>query len=80
MDEFLTKVQQAFHDAFDVDPQLVSVNTGPDDIPGWDSAGHLGLVSSLESTFGVSFDVDDLMEMENVREIVRILQSKLNRA
>lgn len=80
MEDVFVKVQQAFHDAFDVDPQLVSMDTVPDDIPGWDSVGHLGLASSLESTFGVSLDVDDLMEMENVREIVRIVQSKLNRA
>ncbi|MGA2515971.1 MAG: acyl carrier protein [Thermodesulfobacteriota bacterium] len=80
MEEVFTKVQQAFHDAFDVDPKLVSIDTTPDDIPGWDSVGHLALASSLESAFGVSLDVDDLMEMENVREIVRILQSKLEKA
>jgi acyl carrier protein len=79
MEDVFAKVQQAFHDAFDIDPQLVSMDTAPDDIPGWDSVGHLGLASSLESTFGVSLDVDDLMEMENVREIVRIVESKLNR-
>ena len=80
MEDLLTKVQSAFHDAFDVGPQLVSLDTGPDDIPGWDSVGHLALATTLESTFGVSFDVDELMEMENVREIVRILKSKLNGA
>jgi acyl carrier protein len=80
MEDLLTKVQLAFHDAFDIDPQLVSTDTTPDDIPGWDSVRHLALASSLESTFEVSFDVDDLMEMENVREIVRILNSKLNGA
>jgi len=80
MQDVLTKVQQAFHEAFDIDPQMVSMDTVPDDIQGWDSVGHLGLASSLESIFGVSFDVDDLMEMENVREIMRVLQSKLKRA
>ena len=80
MEDFITKVQLAFHDAFDVDPQLVSMDTAPEDIPGWDSIGHLALASSLESTFKVSLDVDDLMEMESVREIVRILQSKLDGA
>jgi acyl carrier protein len=80
LEDILTKVQQAFHEAFDVDPLLVSMDTVPDNIPGWDSVGHLALASSLESTFGVSLNVDDLMEMENVREIVRVLQSKLNGA
>lgn len=80
MEDILTKVQQGFHQAFDVDPQSISIDTTPDDVVGWDSVGHLELATSLESIFEVSFDVDELMEMENVREIVRILQLKLNGA
>ena len=80
MEDFLTKIQQAFHEAFDVDPLSVSMDTVPDNIPGWDSVGHLALASSLERIFGLSFNVDDLMEMENVREIVRVLRSKLEGA
>jgi acyl carrier protein len=76
MGEVLVKVQQAFHTAFHVDPQSVSLETVPDDIDGWDSVGHLELVAALESIFELSFDVDELMEMENVGEIVRIIQSK----
>jgi acyl carrier protein len=76
-ESLLPRVQNAFHDAFDVDAQFVSMNTAPEDIPGWDSVGHLTLATRLESAFDVSFDVDDLMEMENVREIVRIVDSKL---
>jgi acyl carrier protein len=37
----------------------------------------LDLASRLEAAFGISFDVDDLMEMENVRQIIRIVDSKL---
>lgn len=77
MDDTLSKIQEAFHKAFGVDPQLVSLETTPSDVPAWDSVGHLELASSLEQSFGINLDVDDLMEMENVREIVRVIKSKL---
>jgi len=77
MDNVLTKVRDAFHEAFGVDAQLISMDTTPNEVPAWDSVGHLQLASSLEKAFGINFDVDDLMEMENVREIVRIVNSKL---
>ena len=80
MSDLFSSIQQAFQKAFDIDPQSVTMQTVPDDIPGWDSVGHLTLASTLESTLKMSFDVDELMEMENVREIVRILQLKLNGA
>jgi acyl carrier protein len=75
--EILSRVQGAFKEAFDVDPRSISIDTRPEDVPGWDSVGQLSLASSLEQVFGVNLDVDDLMEMENVREIIRVIGSKL---
>jgi acyl carrier protein len=77
MDNVMVRVQDVFHEAFGVDARLVSLDTTPNDVPAWDSVGHLDLASRLEQAFGISLDVDDLMEMENVREIIRIVSSKL---
>jgi len=75
----LSNVQEAFKAAFDINPQLVSMDTTASDISAWDSVGHLSLAGNLEEVFGISLDVDELMEMENVREIVRIVSSKLSK-
>lgn len=77
METALARVQEAFHLTFGSDPQSISLATTPSDIPAWDSVGHLELASRLEQTFGICFDVDDLMEMENVRNIVQIVEAKL---
>lgn len=73
----LTKVQEAFKATFDTDPQSVSINTKAEDVASWDSVGHLSLAANLEEIFGINLDVDDLMEMESVREIVRVVAAKL---
>ena len=75
--QILSNVQQAFKAAFDIEPQSITMETTASEISAWDSVGHLSLAGSLEEIFEVSLDVDDLMEMENVREIVRIISSKL---
>jgi acyl carrier protein len=75
--DLLARVQKAFNITFETDPQLVSMRTVPEDIDGWDSLGHVTLASNLEQEFQVNFDVDELMEMENVRAIVKILEAKL---
>ena len=79
MQDVLARVQRAFSSAFEVEPGSVTINTLPGDIRAWDSMGHVTLASSLEQEFGLTFDVDELMEMENVREIVRIVHAKLAR-
>jgi acyl carrier protein len=78
-DYVLNQVREAFKSAFEIDPSLVTLDTSASDIPGWDSVGHLSLASSLEQTFGISLDVDELIEMENVHEIVRIISAKVGK-
>jgi acyl carrier protein len=80
MEDVLTRVQGAFKSAFDVDPKTITPDTTPEQVPAWDSMGHVTLASSIEQTFGLTFDVDDLMEMENVRAICRVVQGKLGKA
>jgi acyl carrier protein len=75
--DVLNKVREAFAASFEVDPQSISMETSASDIPGWDSVGHLSLASNLEQVFGISLDVDELIEMEDVREIVRIVSGKI---
>ncbi len=80
MENVLPRVQKAFSSAFEVEPASITINTVPADVNAWDSMGHVTLASSLEQEFNLNFDVDELMEMENVREIVRIVQLKLGRS
>lgn len=77
MEDTLTKIQSVFKTSFGVDPQTITIDTTPKDVPAWDSMGHVNLISGLEQAFGLNFDVDEVMEMENVRSIVRIVDAKL---
>ncbi|HVB59217.1 MAG TPA: acyl carrier protein [Candidatus Acidoferrales bacterium] len=80
MGDLLARVQEAFKSAFGIDPETVTIDTTPNEIPAWDSMGHVALASSLERAFGLSFDVDELMEMEDVKKIVQVVQRKLGKA
>jgi len=77
MQTILGRVQKAFNLAFDVDPNAITIDTVPEDVKGWDSMGHVTLASSLEQEFDLVFDVQELMDMENVRQILKIIGSKL---
>ncbi len=32
------------------------------DIAAWDSVGHMGLMTALEEAFGITLDIDDVIE------------------
>ena len=39
------------------------------DLEEWDSLGHLELISQLESTFGVTFNLEDIPQLDSLAAI-----------
>jgi acyl carrier protein len=76
MSTVVDKVKAAFVSAFSVDPEKFNVEMMPEDVQGWDSLGHLTLVTALQEQFGLEFEVNEVMDMDSVKKIVTICESK----
>jgi acyl carrier protein len=76
MSAVVEKVKNAFVSTFSVDPAAFKVEMLPEDVQGWDSLGHLRLVTALQEQFGVEFEVDEVMDMDSVQKIVSICETK----
>ena len=42
----------------------------------WDSLQHMNLIASLEQAFDAEFTFEEIVSMQNVAEIKRVLKSK----
>jgi len=47
--------------------------TGPGDLPGWDSLGHVALMAEIQKQFGAHVPVEDAIEVESIADLVQIL-------
>ena len=45
-------------------------------VESWDSLQHMNLVASLEQGFGIDFTFDEIILMQSVGEIKRVLRGK----
>lgn len=70
------KIRNAFVSAFAIEPSIFSIELTPDEVRGWDSLGHLRLIAALQEQFEIEFEVDEVMQMENVRKIIEIISRK----
>ena len=44
------------------------------DVPAWDSVGHMGLVSELEDAFEIQFETDDIVDFNSYDKGIEILK------
>ena len=58
-----------------VPAESITDETGPEDVPSWDSFNALLLVTELEKNFKVEFTLDEISEVKKVADIKRILKN-----
>ncbi len=57
-----------------IDESKISDGMSRKNVKEWDSMAHLMLVSEIESAFEVTMDDDDIMEIQTVGDIKKILK------
>lgn len=75
--ETLEKVIEIIAGICDVEKSEINENSTIGDFPAWDSVGHLTILSSVEEAFDISFEPEEMMELEDVKDIVEAVNAKL---
>ncbi len=76
MSETMEKISEVFAVVFENENLEISEETDANDIREWDSFKHLSLLAMLEKEFRIKFEVDDIVSMENVGDIARLIELK----
>ena len=61
---------------FNVPPDSLDDDSSPDTVKGWDSVGLLELVGALNEELDIELEPEDIMKLENVGAIRRLVQRK----
>ena len=68
----LEKYNEAFMTTFEITEEKLS-GLKYQDIPAWDSVGHMGLVAALEDAFDIMMDTDDIIDFSSYEKGKEIL-------
>lgn len=69
----LEKYNKAFMNSFEItDDKLAGLKY--QDIPSWDSVGHMSLVAALEDAFDIMMDTDDIIDLSSYEKGKEILK------
>ncbi len=73
-DETRDRLRRLMAELFKCDLSELTDSTGPGDIPGWDSLGHVALMAEIQKQFGTHVPVEDAIEVESIADLVAILE------
>ena len=68
------KYQGIFIKSLAIDSSKFNENLKYNEIPEWDSIGHMTLMSSLEEKFSISMDTDDIVDFSSFKKGIEILE------
>lgn len=66
------KYLNAFKESFEVD-DATAKGLKYQDIPAWDSVGHMSLIAALEDAFDIMMDTDDIIDFNSYEKGKEIL-------
>ena len=68
------KFEKIFIEALTIDNSKFNEDIKYNDIPEWDSIGHMTLISGLEEGFEISLETDDIVDFSSYKKGMEILE------
>jgi acyl carrier protein len=68
------RLEKIFCQAFGVDK--IDMSMSIDNVPGWDSMAHVGLIIALQKEFGLSIPPADALELTSIKNIIQYLTNR----
>jgi acyl carrier protein len=63
----------SFRDALGVSSSDLGDSLEYQSVQGWDSVGHMGLIAALEDAFGISMEMDDIIDFSSYKKGFELL-------
>ena len=70
------KLQEIFLESLDIKEDKFNEGLKYNEIPEWDSIGHMSLISAIEEKFSITMETDDIIDFNSFEKGQEILESK----
>jgi acyl carrier protein len=70
------RLEKLIREVFNIDAETIDENWTSDHIPDWDSVGHLNLIMEVEKEFNIKIEIEEMFEVEKLKDIIKILEKR----
>ncbi len=72
----MQEIKRAIAATFEIPLAAVDANSSSQTIAKWDSIGHIDLVMTLQQDLGLSFTMEEIIQMKDFDSICRVVVAK----
>lgn len=76
--KIIKQVNDIFIELFEDENIVLDENSDTSSISAWDSLNHIQVITAIEKHFKIRFDLNDLLNFQNIGDVCKGVQSKLN--
>ena len=77
LNTILASINQIFIDQFDDNSIVLTESSYTSDVEAWDSLNHIQVITAIEKHFKIRFELNDLLNFQNIGDLCQGVQSKL---
>ena len=70
----IEKYKNVFLNSLSINAEKFNENIKYNEVPEWDSIGHMTLMSGLEEEFGITLETDDIIDFSSYKKGIEILK------
>ncbi len=71
-------IKEIFARALDLGDYELNLDSEFEEVPDWDSLGHMRIIFELESELGIEFEIDEIVGIDTVQKVIDLAQSKID--
>lgn len=75
--EVKEKVFEIIANVLSVNVEDITLESTVGDFPSWDSLGQLNILQTVQDELEVEFEPEEMMDIEDVNDIIKAVESKL---
>jgi acyl carrier protein len=77
LSDIIKQINAIFIDLFNDENIILSEKSDTSEIEAWDSLNHIQVITAIEKHFKIRFELNDLLNFQNIGDLSRGVQSKL---
>lgn len=77
LQQLISEVNNLFREIFEDNSIVLTESTTNNDIEAWDSLNHIQVITTIEDHYGICFEIDEMLNFNNVGDMCRCIQQKL---